>query len=101
MTLIRRTMEKHCLKSAVRERGLKQFVGEKLETYPIRSADNPNQLLPDSNVDSNRLLRDRDGGLLIGTHESGMIHLHQRPDGHIHPIGWLSGNIVSQCFRGP
>ena len=42
-----------------------------LEAYPIRSAINPKALLPDRDVDSNKLLRDHDGGLWIGTHQRG------------------------------
>ena len=84
---------------AVRERGLKQFVGEKLETYPIRSADNPNLLLPDSNVDSNKLLRDRDGGLWIGTHDRGIIHLHQGRTDVFTTSDGLSGNIICSLFE--
>ena len=56
--------------------GLLQFVGDKIEPYPVRSAINPNRLVPDRDVDSNRLLRDRDGGLWIGTVERGLIHVH-------------------------
>jgi hypothetical protein len=32
---------------AMRGAGLKQVVGDKVETYPIHSAINPNALLPD------------------------------------------------------
>ena len=84
---------------AVRERGLKQFVGEKLETYPIRSADNPNLPLPDSDVDSNKLLRDRDGGLWIGTHDRGIIHLHQGRTDVFTTSDGLSGNIICSLFE--
>ena len=51
--------------------GLKQVAGDKLESYPIRGASNPNALLTDRDVDSNKLLRDRDGGLWIGTMSAG------------------------------
>ena len=40
----------------MRGAGLKQLVDDKIESYPMRGA-----------VNSNRLLRDRDGGLWIGT----------------------------------
>jgi len=51
--------------------GLMQFTGDKVEPYPISGAINPNRQLPDRDVDSNRLLRDRDGALWIGTVEPG------------------------------
>ena len=57
--------------------GLRQVVGDKFEAYPIRGAVNPNALMPDRDVDSNKLLRDRDGGLWIGTHARGIIHVRQ------------------------
>src|SRR5271165_1176033 len=56
--------------------GLKQIAGDKVESYPIPDATHPNRLLPDQDVDSNKLLRDRDGGLWIGTRERGLIHIH-------------------------
>jgi hypothetical protein len=39
--------------------GLRQVVGDKVEPYPIRSSANPNALLPDHDVDSNKLPRPR------------------------------------------
>ena len=57
--------------------GLRQIVGDKVEPYPIHRAMNSNVLLSDRDVDSNKLLRDHDGGLWIRTHERGLIHVHQ------------------------
>ena len=42
-------------------------MGDKLEPYPIRRADNPAERVPDHVVKSNKLLRDREGGIWIGT----------------------------------
>src|SRR5262249_39979769 len=56
--------------------GLRQLAGDKPEPYPIHSVINQNALLKDLEVDSNKLLRDRDGGLWIGTHERGLIHVY-------------------------
>ena len=84
---------------AVRERGLKQFSRDKLETYPIRSATNPNVLLPDREVDSNKLLRDRDGGIWIGTHDRGIIHLHQGQTDVFTTSDGLSGNIICSLYE--
>jgi signal transduction histidine kinase/ligand-binding sensor domain-containing protein len=79
--------------------GLRQVVGDKLEAYPVRSATNPNALLTDRDVDSNKLLRDRDGGLWIGTRERGLIHVHQgRADVFTKSDG-LSGNISCSLFE--
>ncbi|MBV8828836.1 MAG: hypothetical protein JO108_06365, partial [Acidobacteriaceae bacterium] len=61
---------------AVHGGGLKQISGDKLEPFPISSPIHSNPPLRDPDVDSNRLLRDRDGGLWIGTVERGLIHIH-------------------------
>ena len=62
--------------------GLMQLSGDKVESYPIRSAIEPNRPLRDRDVNSNKLLRDRDGGLWIGTVERGLIHVQLgRTDG--------------------
>jgi signal transduction histidine kinase/ligand-binding sensor domain-containing protein len=84
---------------AIRERGLKEFVSEKLEAYPIRSAGDSHVLLPDGDVDSNKLLRDRDGGIWIGTHDRGIIHLHQGRTDVFTTSDGLSGNIVCSLYE--
>jgi signal transduction histidine kinase/ligand-binding sensor domain-containing protein len=84
---------------AIRERGLKQFLGDKLATYPIRSASNPNVLLSDRQIDSNKLLRDRDGGIWIGTHDRGILHLHQGRTDVFTTSDGLSGNIICSLFE--
>lgn len=72
---------------AVHNAGLMRVVGDELQPYPIRISD------------SNRLLRDRDGGLWIGTIERGLIHIHNgRTDTFTQSDG-LSGNIVLSVFE--
>ncbi len=79
--------------------GLRQIVGDKVEPYPIHSAMNPNALLPEHDVNSNKLLRDRDGGLWIGTRERGLIHVHQgRTDVFTKSEG-LSGDVSCSLFE--
>ena len=79
--------------------GLRQIVGDKLEAYPIRSAVNPKALLPDRDIDSNKLLRDHDGGLWIGTHERGLIHVHQGRTDVFTKTDGLSGDISCSIFE--
>src|SRR5271165_3328738 len=79
--------------------GLKRLVADKLQPYPIQSAINPNALLPDREVDSNKLLRDRDGGLWIGTHERGLIHVHQGRADVFKKSDGLSGDIICSLFE--
>ena len=83
----------------MRGAGLRQLVGDKVEAHPIRSASNPNAPMPERDVNSNKLLRDRDGGLWIGTHERGLIHVrHGRTDVFRKSDG-LSGDIIAGLFE--
>ena len=84
---------------AIHEAGLKHIVGDRVVTFPIRSAVNPNAALPDRDVNSNKLLRDRDGGLWIGTHERGLIHVHQGRTEVFTKADGLSGDISCSLFE--
>ena len=83
----------------IRGGGLRQVVGDKLEAYRIRSALNSNASLPDSDVDANKLLRDRDGGLWIGTNQRGLIHVHHGRTDVFTAESGLSGNIIAGIFE--
>src|SRR4029453_6626069 len=61
----------------IRGKGLRQLVNEKVGEYPIRRATTPMALLQDGDVDSNKLLRDRNGALWIGTEERGLVHVQR------------------------
>jgi signal transduction histidine kinase/streptogramin lyase len=79
--------------------GLKQVVGDKLETYPIRDPIHPNRLLGDRDVNSNKLLWDRDGGLWIGTRDRGLIHVHEGRTDVFAKSDGLSGNTICSLFE--
>ena len=79
--------------------GLLQFAGDRLESYPIRDPTNRDRLFPDRNVDSNKLLRDRDGGLWIGTHERGLVHIHNGRTDVFTKADGLSGDISCSLFE--
>ena len=79
--------------------GVLQFVGDKVEPYAVRGAINPNTLMRDRDVDSNRLLRDRDGGLWIGTVERGLIHVHNGRTDLFTKADGLSGDVVLSVFE--
>jgi len=79
--------------------GLKRVVAGKLGPYPIYSAMNRNALLADREVDSNKLLRDRDGGLWIGTHQRGLIHVHNGRTDVFSKSDGLSGDISCSLFE--
>jgi len=83
---------------AMHEAGLRQLVGEKVERRPIPRPGERDRLLQENEIDSNRLLRDRDGGLWIGTVQHGLIHLqHGRTDVFTRADG-LSGDVVLSLF---
>jgi signal transduction histidine kinase/ligand-binding sensor domain-containing protein len=79
--------------------GLLQLVGDKLESYPFRNAMNPNILLRGRDVDSNKVLRDRDGGLWIGTVERGLIHVHHGRTDVFRRADGLSGDVILSLFE--
>ena len=85
--------------AGIRGGGLRQVVGNKLEAYPIRSAMNSNAMLPDRDIDANKLLRDRDGGLWIGTTQRGLIHVHHGRTDVFTAESGLSGNIIAGLFE--
>ena len=79
--------------------GLKQVVGDKVETYPIRDPIHPNRLLGDRDVNSNELLWDRDGGLWIGTRDRGLIHVHEGRTDVFAKSDGLSGDTICSLFE--
>jgi len=79
--------------------GLRQLVGEQVESYPIRGTINSNGLFRDPYVDANRLLRDRDGGLWIGTVERGLIHVHHGRTDVFTKSDGLSGDVILSVFE--
>jgi len=79
--------------------GLKQVVDDKVVAYPIHIATNPNALLQDRDVNSNRLLRDRDGDLWIGTKERGLIHVHHGRTDEFSRSDGLSGDTTCSLFE--
>ncbi|MBV9929186.1 MAG: PAS domain-containing protein [Acidobacteria bacterium] len=79
--------------------GLRQVAGDKVEPYPIHSPTNRDALLPDREVDSNKLLCDRDGGLWIGTHGRGLIHVRNGRTDVLTKADGLSGDISCSLFE--
>ncbi len=84
---------------SVRGAGLMQFARDKVEPYPIRGAISPNRLLGDREIDANKLLVDRDGGLWIGTVERGLIHVHNGRTDMFTKTDGLSGDVVLSLFE--
>jgi signal transduction histidine kinase/ligand-binding sensor domain-containing protein len=83
----------------LRGAGLRQLLGDRIEPYPIRDAVHSERLLPDDDVDSNKLLLDRDGGLWIGTVQRGLIHVHRGRADVFSRADGLSGDVVLSLFE--
>ena len=71
--------------------GLKRLVNEKFEAYLL-----PNVPVP---FRPTRLLRDRDGGLWIGTFDRGLIHVHQGRTDVFTQSNRLSGDAITNLFE--
>jgi signal transduction histidine kinase/ligand-binding sensor domain-containing protein len=78
--------------------GLLQLAGDRLVPYPIRDPTHRG-LFPDRSVDSNKLLRDRDGGLWIGSHERGLVHVHDGRTDVFAKSDGLAGDISCSLFE--
>jgi len=83
----------------MRGAGLRRPQGDRLVPVPIRQAAHPEQVVADRDVKANKLLRDRDGGLWIGTEGGGILHVVAgRSDWFTRAEG-LSGNIACSLFE--
>ena len=84
---------------AVNSSGLREFKDDRVASYPLRAATDPKRLLREDEVDSNKLLRDRNGGLWIGTVQRGLIHVHDGGTDEFRKQDGLSGDIVMCLFE--
>ncbi|HLN03669.1 MAG TPA: two-component regulator propeller domain-containing protein [Bryobacteraceae bacterium] len=73
---------------SMHEVGLRQLAGENLKEYPIPGAVHPN-----------KLLRDRDGALWIGTVDRGIIHVHHGRTDTFSRSDGLSGDVIFRLFE--
>jgi len=79
--------------------GVLKVAGDELVPHRFRHATRPEAWFADGEVKSNKLLRDRDGGLWIGTQGLGLVHVK---DGHgdtYTRTEGLSGNIACSLFQ--
>lgn len=68
--------------------GLIQFTGDEVKPYPVRGVS-----------DSNKLLRDRDGGLWIGTVGRGLIRIYHGRTDVFSRLDGLSGDVILALFE--
>jgi PAS domain S-box-containing protein len=83
----------------IRGGGLRRLSGGKLEPYPIRTTDDRAELIPDSVINSNKLLRDREGGIWIGTDGLGVHHVTGGKAESFSTDTGLSGDISGCLFE--
>jgi signal transduction histidine kinase/ligand-binding sensor domain-containing protein len=79
--------------------GLLQLAGDRLVAHRFRHAGKPDGWLADSDIKSNKLLRDGDGGLWIGTTSLGLIHVKDGQADTFTRADGLSGNITCSLFE--
>jgi signal transduction histidine kinase/ligand-binding sensor domain-containing protein len=70
--------------------GIRQLVDGKAEPYPLPAA---------GPFNPSRLLRDREGGLWIGTSGQGLVHLHQGKTDVFASADGLSGEFITSLFQ--
>jgi len=78
---------------------LMQLVGDGLAPYSFRRAAAPYEWVPEREAMPNKLLRDRDGGLWIGTESRGLIHVKDGKADTFTRADGLSGNISCGLFE--
>jgi len=71
--------------------GMRQLVQGKLGSYPTHSSGKP--------VNANRVLRDHDGGVWIGTLDRGLIHVHRGRQDVFSRSDGLSGDLIFGLFE--
>jgi signal transduction histidine kinase/ligand-binding sensor domain-containing protein len=71
--------------------GIRRFVDGKTEAYPLPGTVQQFQ--------TRRILRDRDGGLWVGTSDRGLVHVHQGRTDVFAPSDGLSGEVVLSLFE--
>jgi signal transduction histidine kinase/ligand-binding sensor domain-containing protein len=71
--------------------GIRQLVGGKAEPFPLPGASRQFKTM--------RMLRDRDGGLWIGTNGQGLLHTHQGRTDLVTQSNGLSGDVIADLFE--
>jgi signal transduction histidine kinase/ligand-binding sensor domain-containing protein len=83
----------------IRGGGLDVIVDGQPVPYPIRRASRPGEVIADRDIKANKLLRDREGGLWIGTEGLGIIHVKDGKADTFTRAEGLSGNIACSLFE--
>lgn len=84
---------------AVQQAGLKEVAGDQLVPHLFRRAASPDGWVADRDIRADKLLRDRDGGLWIGTNGRGLIHVKDGQADTFDRTSGLSGNVACTLFE--
>jgi signal transduction histidine kinase/ligand-binding sensor domain-containing protein len=79
--------------------GFRQVAGDQTVPYRFQRATKTDGWVADRSTKSNKLLRDRDGGLWIGTEGLGLIHVKDGQADTFARADGLSGNIACSLFE--
>ncbi|MBI5270624.1 MAG: hypothetical protein HY856_13210 [Burkholderiales bacterium] len=79
--------------------GLMALAGDRLVPHRFERAGAPGQWMAGDEIKSNKLLRDRDGGLWIGSSGNGLIHVKDGQADTLTRAEGLSGNIACSLFE--
>ncbi len=79
--------------------GLRRLAGNRFVPYPLRRATAPDESIPEQEINSNKLLRDRDGSVWIGTDGRGLLHVQDGQTDAFTRADGLSGNIACSLFE--
>jgi signal transduction histidine kinase/ligand-binding sensor domain-containing protein len=79
--------------------GIRQLASDEFVPLRFRRAGKVDEWLADGDIKSNKLLRDRDGGLWIGTEGQGLIHVKDGLADTFSRADGLSGNISCSLFE--
>jgi PAS domain S-box-containing protein len=83
----------------IRGGGLRRFEDGKLLPYAIHRAGHPGERVADSVVKSNKLIRDREGRIWIGSDGRGLIRVHEGEAVSFSAATGLSGDIACSLFE--
>jgi signal transduction histidine kinase/ligand-binding sensor domain-containing protein len=79
--------------------GLRRVAQDQIVPYRFRRVGKPEEWFAERDVKSNKLLRDRDGGVWIGTTSLGLIHVKDGQADIFTRTQGLSGNIACSLFE--
>jgi len=79
--------------------GLRRVAGDQLVPHSFQRAAGPDGWIADGDIRSNKLLRDRDGGLWIGTVSLGLVHVKDGQADTFTRAAGLSGNVACSLFE--